>query len=183
MALAIRRGRRERLRGFGERLQLRIGVHNSGALIAAWIGTHKFVYDVWCDTVNTANDGKLRAPGRIHVRHHPGRSSATVSASSSAGASSRQWGGWNLLPEARPGRLGLPTAAFQRAGRANRLFAPISRSPRCQILLAIGFQQPRHSGIELAPALGHNRWQDDDRSSVIRAGLLRQLCPVMPGIA
>src|SRR6266446_245248 len=53
--------------GFGERLQLRIGVH-SGALIAGVIGTHKFVYDVWGDTVNTAKRMEsYGAPGRIHV--------------------------------------------------------------------------------------------------------------------
>ena len=27
---------------------------NTGALIAGVLGTHKFVYDVWGDTVNTA---------------------------------------------------------------------------------------------------------------------------------
>jgi class 3 adenylate cyclase len=53
--------------GFGERLQLRIGVH-SGALIAGVIGTHKFVYDVWGDTVNTAKRMEsYGAAGRIHV--------------------------------------------------------------------------------------------------------------------
>jgi len=53
--------------GFGENLQLRIGVHR-GALIAGVIGTHKFVYDVWGDTVNTAKRMEsYGAAGRIHV--------------------------------------------------------------------------------------------------------------------
>jgi adenylate cyclase len=51
----------------GEPLQLRIGLH-TGALIAGVIGTHKFVYDVWGDTVNTASRMEnLGLPGRIHV--------------------------------------------------------------------------------------------------------------------
>ena len=67
MALAMREAAAMAAAGFGERLQLRIGVH-SGALIAGVIGTHKFVYDVWGDTVNTAKRMEsYGAPGRIHV--------------------------------------------------------------------------------------------------------------------
>jgi class 3 adenylate cyclase len=67
MALAMREAAATAAAGFGERLQLRIGVH-SGALIAGVIGTHKFVYDVWGDTVNTAKRMEsYGAPGRIHV--------------------------------------------------------------------------------------------------------------------
>ena len=40
-------------RTVGQPLQVRIGL-NTGALIAGVLGTHKFVYDVWGDTVNTA---------------------------------------------------------------------------------------------------------------------------------
>jgi class 3 adenylate cyclase len=67
MALAMREAAAIAAAAFGERLQLRIGVH-SGALIAGVIGTHKFVYDVWGDTVNTAKRMEsYGAPGRIHV--------------------------------------------------------------------------------------------------------------------
>ena len=48
-------------------LQARIGVHN-GPVIAGVIGTHKFIYDVWGDTVNIAS--RLEAhgvPDRVHV--------------------------------------------------------------------------------------------------------------------
>ncbi|MEX1264972.1 MAG: adenylate/guanylate cyclase domain-containing protein [Actinomycetota bacterium] len=38
----------------GHRLSLRIGI-NSGSLTAGIIGTHKFSYDLWGDTVNTAS--------------------------------------------------------------------------------------------------------------------------------
>jgi hypothetical protein len=43
---------------------------NTGALIAGVLGTHKFVYDVWGDTVNTNQaHGKVRpAPARSRVR-------------------------------------------------------------------------------------------------------------------
>ena len=52
---------------FDETVQLRIGVH-SGEVFAGVIGTHKFVYDVWGDTVNTAKRIETYgAPGRIHV--------------------------------------------------------------------------------------------------------------------
>jgi adenylate cyclase len=51
----------------GQPLQLRVGLH-TGELVAGVIGTRKFAYDVWGDTVNTAKrmeSGGL--PGRVHV--------------------------------------------------------------------------------------------------------------------
>jgi adenylate cyclase len=48
-------------------LQLRIGIH-SGPVVAGVIGTHKFLYDVWGDTVNTAKRiESYGAPDRIQV--------------------------------------------------------------------------------------------------------------------
>jgi adenylate cyclase len=52
---------------FGWPLQIRIGVH-SGPVVAGIIGAHRFIYDVWGDTVNVAS--RLEAyslPNRIHV--------------------------------------------------------------------------------------------------------------------
>ena len=48
-------------------VRFRIGIH-SGPIVAGVIGTRKFIYDVWGDTVNVASRMEsLSMPGRIHV--------------------------------------------------------------------------------------------------------------------
>ena len=51
----------------GRRVDFRIGI-NSGPVVGGVIGTHKFQYDIWGDTVNTAARMESHGvPGRIHI--------------------------------------------------------------------------------------------------------------------
>ena len=54
MALAMLDSVRQASGRFGEPLQIRVGLH-AGPVIAGVIGTHKFIYDIWGDTVNIAS--------------------------------------------------------------------------------------------------------------------------------
>lgn len=49
--------------------QLRIGM-NSGPVVAGIVGTRKFAFDIWGDTVNTASRMEsISEPGRINISH------------------------------------------------------------------------------------------------------------------
>jgi adenylate cyclase len=54
MALAMRDSLHAASTRLGEPLQIRIGMH-TGPVVSGIIGTHKFIFDVWGDTVNTAS--------------------------------------------------------------------------------------------------------------------------------
>jgi len=73
MALSMLDAVKVASRTIDEELQLRIGIHTGGPVIAGVLGTHKIAYDVWGDAVNTAKRMETYGlPGSVHVSAFPG---------------------------------------------------------------------------------------------------------------
>lgn len=67
LALAMLEALAETNGELGTGWRMRIGM-DAGPVVAGIIGTHKYVYDVWGDTVNTASRLQTASqPGRIHI--------------------------------------------------------------------------------------------------------------------
>lgn len=69
MALDMVTALEEANRELGLALQIRIGI-NTGPVVAGVIGAHRFIYDMWGDTVNVAS--------RMESTGHPGRIQVTA---------------------------------------------------------------------------------------------------------
>ena len=67
MALGMLEGFRGVMRARSLAMQVRIGIH-SGPVVGGVIGRHKFIYDLWGDTVNMASRMESHGePSRVHV--------------------------------------------------------------------------------------------------------------------
>jgi adenylate cyclase len=67
MAIGMIEAVQEAGKRFGEKLEVRIGIH-SGEVVAGIIGQHRSIYDVWGDTVNTASRLESSGlPNRIQI--------------------------------------------------------------------------------------------------------------------
>ena len=171
--------------------ELRIGIH-TGPVVAGIIGRHKFIYDVWGDTVNIASRMESqRPPGRIHISDTTQRALAGRFQVEPRGADRAQGTGeggrvlpgradcWRELKQARPEAARTAVAILLLLGHSSG--ANLRVQSRCHAAAIFrrsdrltqaggGFHEKTGLARISESAVAGARWRERGRSGRSRSG-------------